>query len=163
MRSPIHSNKHYVSSTNATTVSGTVKKITWAKAVAQNAVTAAQDVVEGSVVKALYIELWFLGQGATGIDTQVNTIIEKVVAGQASATAANLANLQAYPNKKNVFFSMQGVMGDKFTNSVPLFRSWMKLPKGKQRMGLGDSIVMSTVSTGQSMQTCGMSTYKEYM
>ncbi len=151
MRSPIHSNKHYVSSTNATTVSGTVKKITWVKAVAQSAVANAQDVVEGSVIKAVYIETWFLGQGSTGVDTQVNVIIEKIVAGQASATAAQMANMQAYPNKKNIFFAMQGVMGDKFTNSIPLYRSWLKLPRGKQRMGLGDSIVMSILSTGESM------------
>ncbi len=53
-------------------------------------------------------------------------------------------------------------MGDKFTNSVPLFRGWVKIPKGKQRFGLGDEFIVAFESVGEAAQLCGFSTYKEY-
>ncbi len=56
----------------------------------------------------------------------------------------------------------QGVFGDKFTNSVALVRQWFKIPKGKQRFGLGDQLFVTAQSTGQDFQLCGFATYKEY-
>ncbi len=160
MKSPIHSVKHYVHNSTATTATGVLKVFTVVKG--ENVIANAQDVIEGAVVKAIYIEWWLLGQGATGEDTQINCIIEKVTGVSTAITAAQMVNLGAYPNKKNIFFAFQGVVGDKFTNSIPIYRGWLKIPRGKQRIGLDDKFVMTTLSTGQSMQTCGFSTYKEY-
>lgn len=163
MRPPIHSNKHYVQYTNATIAAGAVSTIELVKGVPQNAVVNTQDVVEGSVVKAVYVEYWVITTGTAGAESQITMCIYKNVAGAAPMTLTNLANLQSYPNKKNVLYTTQGVFGDERTNSVPLFRGWLKIPKGKQRFGLEDELVISAVSIEQGMQRCGFSTYKEYM
>ncbi len=162
MKAPISAIKHYVSFTNAQISVGTVAQLECVQGVAQTAVTNTADVVEGSVIKAVYIELWILGQGATGIDTQITMAIYKNPAGLTKMTASDLANAMGYANKKNIFYFTQAVFGDKFTNSVPLFKGWIRLPKGKQRFGLGDQLICSVVSTEQAIQRCGFSTYKEY-
>ncbi len=71
-------------------------------------------------------------------------------------------NLMVYPNKKNILFYSQGVIGDLTTQSIPVVRNWFLIPKGKQRMGLGDKIVETLTATAAVIQNCGFSTYKEY-
>ncbi len=124
----------------------------------------AFDVFEGSLVKAIHFELWVLNFGATGTTSQHIAIIEKVPSNQASVTFTQIANLGAYTNKKNILWSYQGNQGASVdgNTTIPIIRDWLLIPKGKQRMGLGDRIVFSIAAVGQTLQICGLMTYKEF-
>ncbi len=162
MLAPINAIKHYVQADNATTTDGARRAIAVVTAVAQTGVTNVQDVVEGSLVKAVFLEYWFKGNAVAGTETKFQLVIEKVVAGVASITFTQMNNLFVYANKKNILFYSQGVTGDLTTQSIPIVRNWFRIPKGKQRFGLGDSLVISISTTGATTNTCGFATYKEY-
>ncbi len=160
MLAPINSVKHYVQNENAQVASGAVRVMPVATAVAQEAITAPDEVTEGSIVKNVYIEHWVKSFANAGEDTKFQFILEKVVSGQASATFAQMNNLSAYPNKKNILFFSQGVIGDLTTQAIPVVRNWFKNPKA--RMGLGDVLVATLSATAAVIQNCGFMTYKEY-
>ncbi len=162
MLAPISSIKHVVNVENAVIADAARRSVILIVAVAQNVVTDVTHVVEGSIIKAVYIEMWFKGNAAAGTEDKFQFIVEKTVAGVNGATFTQLNNLMTYPNKKNVFFSSQGVVGDLTTASIPILRQWIKIPKGKQRFGLGDSLEVAISSTGATANNCGLAIYKEY-
>ncbi len=131
-------------------------------AVADGTITNAEDVTEGSIVKAIYLEMWVKSGATAGNDTKFQFVFEKVPSGATPITFAQMNNLGAYPNKKNVFYVSQGVLGDLTTQAIPVVRNWFKIPKGKQRMGVGDLMIMSVSATGFDIDSCGFSTFKEY-
>ncbi len=132
-------------------------------AVVAPATASASQVKEGAIVKAVFVEQWIRSNAATGASAQFALVIEKVISGQASISAAQILNIGAYPNKKNVLYVTQGVIGDIETPSIPIYRNWILIPKGKQRFGLGDELVVTLGPVGNALQTCGISTYKEYI
>ncbi len=162
MVAPIVAIKHYVNVENTSVTAGTARPMVVVNAVAQQSVTATNHVVEGSLVKAIFLELWIKPNGTAGNDTKFQFVFEKVPASQASITFTQMNNLMAYPNKKNVFFVSQGVLGDLTTQSIPVVRNWFKIPRGKQRMGAGDELTMTVSATNFTVDSCGVSTYKEY-
>ncbi len=164
MLAPINTNKHYVHRTNQGVGTGTASIHTIVDAVVAPAVANAFDVRQGAIVKAVHLEYWLWNAGATTVDSQFNFVVMKLPSGLADPTAAQLNNLGSFENKKNIFFSSQGVLGAGVDGqgAVPVIRDWMLIPKGKQRMGLGDKIVVAFTPTGATMQICGLTTYKEY-
>ncbi len=130
--------------------------------VSQNTVTNVDDVVEGAIVKAVFLEQWVKSFAAAGEDTKFQLLLEKVPAGATPVTFAQMNTLMSYPNKKNCLFYSQGIIGDLTTQSVPVVRQWFKIPKGKQRFGVGDKLVVTISATAAVIQNCGFSTYKEY-
>ncbi len=164
MVAPINTVKHYVHRQNTATVSAGIASIVIVDAVVAPATANSFNVKEGSLVKAIHYELWLISQGATGTFTQFDVIIEKVPSNQDSVTAAQIVNLGAYTNKKNILFSSQGVIGAGVDGqgALPVIRGWLLIPKGKQRMGLSDRIVLSFSPTGQTTNNCGLFTYKEW-
>ncbi len=165
MLAPINTIKHYVHRSNTGVSTGTVASIVIADAVVAPATSNAFDVKEGSIIKAIWFELWAVSIASTGVTNSFTAIIEKVPSNLASVTAGQIVNLGAYTNKKNILYSTQGVSGAVIdgSNALPVVRFWLKIPKGKQRMGLGDRIVLSFASVGATYNTCGVSTYKEYI
>ncbi len=162
MLAPIVTIKHYVNVENAVTADGTARNIQLVQGVAQTLVVNTGDVVEGSLVKAIYLEFWFKGNAVAGTEDKFQFLIEKLSQGQDPVTFTQMNNLMSYPNKKNVFFYSQGVTGDLTTGSIPIVRGWFKIPKGKQRFGLEDELFMSVSTTGATANTCGFATFKEY-
>ncbi len=162
MVAPIVSTKHYVQLENAQLAIGAVRSSNLVDAVALQAVNDPDEVQEGSLVKAVFIEHWVKSFAGAGEDAKFQLVVEKVPAGQASITFAQMNNLMAYPNKKNVLFFSQGVIGDLTTQAIPVVRNWFLIPKGKQRMGISDKIVETLSATSGVLQNCGFSTYKEY-
>ncbi len=162
MRAPIHSIKHYVSNTNVSISSGALRANIIVDAVAVGATSNTFDITEGSLIKAVFIEQWIKSSATANTSVQFTAILEKVPAGQDSVVVAELATLQAYDNKKNVLWTGQGVIGDTATQGVPIVRQWFKIPKGKQRFGLGDRLVFSVEAVGDAMRNCGINIYKEY-
>ncbi len=165
MVAPINSIKHYVQRANLARTTGQILNQVLVDAVTVATEGAnAFDVVEGAVVKAIHMDYWVHSDGATGTSTQFNAILEKVQNGVVGATASQMLNLGAYPNKRNILWSFQGNMGAAVDGQgvIPFIQGWFKIPRGKQRFGLGDQLLLSLVSTGQTIEVCGQSVYKEY-
>ncbi len=162
MVAPINSTKHYVQFSNAATPDGTIRGIVLVDGVVASAVNLASEVEEGGIVKAVFIEWWYKGNSADGGTVQFTTVLEKVPAGATSISVSELSNLMTYPNKKNILFTSQGVLGDLQTQAIPVIRNWFKIPKGKQRFGLGDRLILNVIPIGATMNNCGFSIYKEY-
>ncbi len=159
---PIISRKHYVHRTNVQLASGAIQNNVAVESVVAPATAAASEVKEGSVVKAVYVEIWLGGAGLEGDSTQFSLTIEKISSDGPLMTFAQSLNLGAYPNKKNIFYTTQGVLAGENANTIPVVRNWILIPKGKQRMGLSDKIVINIAASGQNIDTCGIFTYKEY-
>ncbi len=163
MLAPIHTIKHFVARSNTGTTPGGLANLVIAEAKVAPAAALTSDVLEGSIIKAVHVEMWCAHNSAVGNSSQITFIVEKVPAGQAAANATQLLNLQAYPNKKNIFYTFQGITPNTQTsNPIPLIRDWLLIPKGKQRMGFGDKLVLSFTVVSETTQTCGMTIYKEY-
>ncbi len=162
MLAPINSIKHYVPFENASLTDASARTMIVVAAVGQASVTNTQDVVEGSLVKAVFIEFWLKSNATAGTETKFQYTLEKVPAGATPVTFAQSNTLMGYLNKKNILFFSQGVLGDLTTQAIPVVRQWFKIPKGKQRFGLGDELVMTLTATGSTINNCGFSTYKEY-
>ncbi len=161
VRPMVHSTKHYVQISISSVA--TVAKVTeeLVNAVAVNQVTDSDEVAEGSTVKAIYVELSVLGQTAT---QNFIMCICKVPGSGAGPTFANMVALFDYPNKKNIFYTTQGLApNDGVGQPVTIVRGWIKVPKSKQRFGLGDRILLVLANQGDgSVDYCGFATYKEY-
>ncbi len=165
MVAPINSVKHFIALTNQTINSaGLLSNILVDAVSVGDAHAVVSDVTEGSVVKAVHLNHWVLNNGSTGTIGQYTAVLEKVPAGQAGATVSQLLNLQAYPNKKNVLNTFQGNLSAAIdgANATTYMQGWFKIPKGKQRFGLGDRLILSMTPTGEQVNVCGMTIYKEY-
>ncbi len=163
MAAPINSIKHYVQTSNTAIASGADLNINVVKGVVAPATSTTDEVIQGAVVKAIFFEYWIGGNAATANTSQFNFVIEKAPGNTALITTTNMANLAAYLNKKNILFTTQGQIGAQVdgNQSIPVIRGWLRIPKGKQRFGLDDRIVVSALATG-SIRICGFVTYKEY-
>ncbi len=161
-KSPIVSRKHYVHRSNTQLASGVIQNNIVVESVVSPATAAASEVKEGSVVKAVYVEMWVGGAGLSGNSTQFNLTLEKISSDGPVMTFSQSLNLGAYPNKKNIFYTTQGVLAGEDVQTIPIIRNWVLIPKGKQRMGLSDRIMLNIAASGQNIDTCGIFTYKEY-
>ncbi len=159
MRPVIHSEKHYVQITRSTvaTVARNVEDIIKAVAVP----TAVDEVKEGAIVKAVFFELWVLNDGSDGSHV---VVISKNPISDAGPTFTNMNALGTYVNKKNIFFTHQGLdPNDGITGPMNVIRGWIKIPKSKQRFGLGDRLFLTVSNSSlQGLNYCGFATYKEY-
>ncbi len=124
--------------------------------------TTAAEVTQGSIVKAVFVEMWVKSKAATGTSTQYNAAIEIRPSAAPAMTNTNILNLGSYLNKKNVLIAQQANLGDLNTQSIPVFRQWIKIPRGKQRIGLGDKFVINMAAGGAAIDVCGLFVYKEY-
>ncbi len=161
---PINTIKHYVHQTRATVNSGAILGIKVAESVVAPATANAFSVKEGSILKAVHLEYWACNSDDTLLIGQYEAVLEKVPSGQASITAAQIVNIGAYPNKKNILWTFQGLISPAIDGgpNIPIIRDWILIPKGKQRFGLSDELVLTFASTGSKGQVCGLATYKEW-
>ncbi len=165
MVAPINTIKHYVHRTNVSLASGAIQNNLVAESVVAPATANAFSVKEGSIIKAVWIEIWLLGGTSTADSTtQFNVTVEKLPGNTPVMTFANSSNLGAYLNKKNILYTTQGVLTGELNGpqSVPVIRGWIMIPKGKQRMGLDDRVACNIANTGVTLQVCGIFTYKEF-
>ncbi len=162
MLAPLITIKHMVNVESSTIANGVAVSTEIVQAVGQTAVTNTTDVVEGSVVKTCYVELWIKSNAAAGGNAKFQLILEKITENSVPITFTEMNNLMTYPNKKNILFSTQGVIGDLSTQSVPVMRDWYSIPKGKQRFGLGDELVVTVSATTADIRRCGLFIFKEW-
>jgi len=159
VRPVIHSVKHYVHTPALGIASGAKNGIDIVDAITQGSSrTNAFDVYEGTTIKAVYVEYWVK---ADSPNFTVNGALIKLPASIGDPSFTEMNNLGTYENKKNILEVHQGLApsGDQV---LPLFRHWVKIPKGKQRFGLGDRLRLTISFSGSNGDVCGFSTYKEY-
>ncbi len=161
MKAPIHSDKHYFQVSLTNVVTGVTLESIIIQAVEGSVAAGVNQVVEGALVKAVYGEMWAIGSSSNQFFTAA---IIKLPGGALSPVTANMAALGTYTNKKNVLYTTQGLASnDGIAMPLPIFKQWFKIPKGKQRFGLGDELVFVLASRGSATITiCGFFTYKEY-
>ena len=158
VRPTINSEKH-ISQRSVTNVAfGAIANFVIAEA--KKEPLLATDVRIGATIKAVFIEMWTNGTDAQ--QTSTTQVFEKLQGTQPFMSAPDIANLHDYANKKNCFNVSQGLIGDSNSNPMALMRQWYKIPKGKQRMGLGDKLVYNISGLTNDVDVCGFFLYKEY-
>ncbi len=160
MKPIIHSTKHYVQQSRSQVATVSVTTIDIAISVESTVANAVDEVAEGTVVKAVYVEMWILDSSNDG---SFVLSFEKLPSGKGNITFAAVNALGVYNNKKNTLYTTQGLSPNNGVgNPVPIIRQWFKIPKGKQRMGLGDRLVLNIANNGlNNLEFCGFFTYKE--
>ncbi len=159
MRAPIVARKHYVQTSLSTITAGAANPITLISAVAPGDVNTAVEVSEGSVVKAVFVEMW-VRAGETGQGTSLLTLVKTSDA--QTPTFTDMVALDAYKNKKNVLYHTQGLTNQETADAIPFVRGWFKIPKGKQRFGSGDTLFLVVSAQALANEICGFCTYKSY-
>ncbi len=158
VRPMVHSIKHYLQFSIETVTGGAV--VTKGLATGVAAVTADNHVLNGSTVKAIYVEIWARAGSTTPSSGQF--IIYKKIGDSTNPSTTDMAALHDWDNKKNILYTTMGLFNDQDADAIMVHKGWVKIPKGKQRMGLGDSINFSIFTPTIDLQICGFATYKEY-
>ncbi len=162
MRPIIQSKKHIFQISQSTVAQAAVGTTTFLQAI-EGPSTAPHVVNEGAIVKACYVEFW-VSQDSASVVGSYTVILYKNPGNTNTATSANVAALHDYTNKKNILFTAQGLLTPTDGGQVPVMRSWYKIPKGKQRMGLGDTMQISirnNNATAIDQNFCGLVIFKE--
>ncbi len=120
----------------------------------------ALEVEEGATIKAVYIEAWVTSNGSAQSSAVIS--LEKQVGGSTPMTYALSVAMTSYANKKNVFYVTEGLTPPNVQNPIPFLRGWFKIPKGKQRFGLGDKLVLNFSGIVGGNTLCGLYIFKEY-
>ncbi len=161
MKPIIHSRKHIVQTPFSQISTGTSETINYITTVDRTVADASNEVVEGANVKAIFIEMWV--QNSANDGHQVAVLIKNPV-GESGPAFGGMADLDSYDNKKNILWTHEGLSSnDGVGNPQSILRQWIKIPKGKQRFGLGDRLdfVLSNPSSN-NLNRCGLAIYKEY-
>ena len=161
MRPIIQSQKRIVQQSFFTVLGGATGSIIIARA-ERDATGAVPDIEIGTVVKAVYCELWLITD-ALEPGTFVATLEKLPLDATLPIPIGNMTALDTYTNKKNIFYTTQGVVGMNTTNPIPVIRQWINIPKGKQRFGLGDQLIFTVgAQTTEDLEICGVFIYKAY-
>ncbi len=161
MRPRVHTQKHIVQSSLFVNTAGTKNERTLIEAVAVADKTGSHEVEQGSTISAIYLEYWCKTNDSSE-GTEI-AIVEKTSGSDNSVTGTEIANLDSYSNKKNVLHTFMGLTNPATGVSMPIIRQWLKIPKSKQRFGLGDKLIITWFSQTGTLQTCGFALYKEQM
>ncbi len=160
MLAPIVSVKHYVAQPKVILALGTSLTLEVAVVVAAPVDTNREKVSEGSLVKSVHFEYWLTG--SSSVPTEFVLTIEKSPSNAINPTFADMLNLGGYANKKNILYTTQGIITGNEGQPIPVIRDWLLIPKGKQRMGQEDRILVTVATVETTLSFCGISTYKEY-
>ncbi len=164
MQAPINSIKHYVGSAKFNIALGTSTTLEIVDVVAAPVSPDREKVKEGSVIKAIHFEYWLIADAGVGTNTQFVMTIEKSPSGVVDPAFSDMLNLGGYKNKKNILYTTQGVVtSDSVGTAIPVIRDWLKIPRGKQRFGSSDRMLVTFATVESQITVCGMATYKEYV
>ncbi len=158
MRPVINTEKHFVQQSLFTVAASAMANKGIVTAVAVPG-TSGLDVREGAIISAIYVEMWITSDDATA-GTCVATL-EKLPSGKDPMTAAESALLFTYTNKKNILHTFQGLVSTNVQYPTAILKGWFKIPKGKQRFGLGDKLKLNILAQSNGLNGCGFFLFKE--
>ncbi len=157
LRPQVHTEKHIVQFSLASVASGAITILTIADAVAVP--STVTNVREGSTIASVFIEMWVQSDDTTQ-GSNISTL-EKLSGDMSGMAAGESASLNSYSNKKNVFHTRMGLISDQDSYPTNVMSGWYKIPKGKQRFGLSDKLVLNLHGQSNGFTLCGFATYKE--
>ncbi len=160
MRPRVNTRKHYIQSSIDTTASGALKELVLVDAVAVPDVSANSEVVEGAIISAVYLEMWITTDDAA-VNGSAIVVLEKLPGTGTKIAAGQIAALDVYVNKKNIFYTQMGLTPKLGTYPMAVVRGWFKIPKSKQRFGLRDQLRLTIFAQSDGITTCGFATFKE--
>ncbi len=162
---PVLSEKHYIPIGPSTTTSGAMFAQSIAVATHLADVNNATEVPLGSHVKAIFIELWVTGAGATGTVGQFDLLVGKPKeAEHSSLTAAQSLLPNDIEWKNRIFLKSKGnIIASVDGGLTPALRGWIKVPKALQRMAQSDRLMMYITASSFDLEFCGVITYKYFM
>ncbi len=158
MRPRVNTRKHIIQVTLSSALAGVTVGTQLVRVSQSPDLELSPEVEPGTIISSVYLEFWLLGAGQQ--PTTMTALLEKTESGSNAVTTTEMTNLHTYANKKNIFVTHQGIVGDANANPVPIFREWIKIPKGKQRFGLGDSLHFRLKSITEDTEFCGIAIYK---
>jgi len=158
LRPKVHTEKHIVQQTVASVATAAIATVNIAFA-KKAPTTAAIDVREGSSISAVFVEMWITSDDAAQGSTVVT--LEKRPSLAPSMSYAQSIALDTYPNKNNVFYTTMGLTPPNVQSGIPFIRQWFKIPKGKQRFGQDDILVINISGITNGANYCGFFTFKE--
>ncbi len=159
MKPVINTEKHMVQISLSTVASGAITNLVFATAVS-NPTAVPSEIREGCIIKAIYLELWITSDDA-GSGTSIVTLERVNGATTTLMTTAESAALNNYDNKKNVLHTQMGLTPSNVQYPQASLMGWFKIPKGKQRFGLNDRIVVNVHGQSNGLQMCGHGIFKE--
>ncbi len=163
MRAPIHSRKHIIQIAQSTVTQAALNNEELVEAL-EGAPNQPKHVVEGAIVKAVWVELWLGNASSTVVGSYTVALYKNPGSGH-GMTAAEAAALYDYTNKKNILFTSQALVPPTDGGQIPVMRGWYKIPKGKQRFGIADKLTIGIRNnnlTSVDINYCGLAVYKEY-
>jgi len=84
-------------------------------------------------------------------------------AGANEFSFAEIAALGTSLNKRNIFYTTQGLMNTSAGSATNIIRGWINIPKSKQRFANRDKLVLAiSAAASIDIDHCGFATYKEY-
>ncbi len=159
MRPRVHVEKHIVQASLSTVAVAAINSTVIANCVQVPAAAQPNQVREGCTISACYVEMWVSGDDATA-STCIATL-EKRPSGLGAMSAAESALLNDYDNKNNVLHTFMGLIPPDIQFPTAILKGWFKIPKGKQRFGLGDDLVLNIHGQSNGLDFCGFFLYKE--
>ncbi len=156
----ITTEKHYTNFSPITVATAGINNSSVAIAVSVADKNTSNEVAEGNIVKAVFIERWL-----TSDDTAQSSFVlsvEKLENLGDLMTFAQSIAMNTYTNKKNILYVTEGLVAPSVQNPSPVIRQWIAIPKGKQRMGFGDRIIVNISGISNGITFCGFNTFKEY-
>ncbi len=159
MRPKVHTEKHMVQNSLFAVASGAITGIVLAQGVQAVTGAAVAEVREGCTISAIYIEMWVSSDDAAS-GTAIVTL-EKLPGGIVQMTAAQSAALDSYINKKNVLHTFMGLTPSNVQYPMAAIKGWFKIPKGKQRFGISDRLMLNVHGQSNGIAACGFAVYKE--
>ncbi len=163
MKPIIQSRKHYVQLSQSSVAQAAILNTTICSSIEGTHTTPIQ-ISEGASVKAVWVEVWLTNDSASVIGSFTAGLYKNPGAGH-TMTAGEAAALHDYTNKKNILYATQALAPPTDGGLMLLHKGWIKIPKGKQRMGLSDALqffVRNNNATAIDVQICGIFVFKEY-
>ncbi len=158
MRPTINAVKHMPQFSLANVAAGAISPLSVVDVVAAPSAANADEVEEGTKVESVYCEMW-LTSGDAAQSTCIMTL-EKRPSGLAAMSVSESASLHTYQNKKNVLYTFMGLLPSSVQVPLPAIHKWIPIPKGKQRFGIGDKLVLNIHGQSNDVNLCGFFVYK---
>ncbi len=159
MRPRVNTKKHLVQASLATVAGGAVAVFSIIDAKTAPAAAQPDEVTEGAIISAVYVEMWISSDDAAQ-GTCIVTL-EKRPSGLVAMTAAESAALNLYENKKNILHTFMGLVPTNVQYPMTAIKGWVKIPKGKQRFGIADKLILNIHGQSNGANFCGFAIYKE--
>ncbi len=163
MRPRVTARKHYVQISLAAVASGAITNLTIADARQDPDRTVPNEIREGAVVTAVYCEMWIQSDDATAGSSIITLVKIPGSGASANMTTTESALLNDYDNKKNVFHTQMGLTPNNTQFPMATIKGWFKIPKGKQRFGLLDRLMLNVHGQSNGLTLCGFFIYKEQL